>query len=181
MTETNATPAEGMEMQPVTVKLSKLTEGIGILFAGVLTMLESLDASSAQRLLDGLNKKAEAADPGQHEDNAEASGKKEEVDETGQREVEADGADEPEAEASTATVAPDSKSEEQAAAEAPKEETPAPSVTQDDITKIIVQKLKKDRSNNEKIGAILKAYGVAKVSELPTEKYEAFLTDLSQL
>jgi hypothetical protein len=50
-----------------------------------------------------------------------------------------------------------------------------------DITKIIVQKLKKDRSNNEKIGAILKTYGVAKVSELPAEKYEAFLTDLSQL
>ena len=43
MTETNSTPTEGMETQPVTVKLSKLTEGIGILFAGVLAMLESLD------------------------------------------------------------------------------------------------------------------------------------------
>jgi hypothetical protein len=66
--------------------------------------------------------------------------------------------------------------------EEPKEKaSTAPSVTQDDITKIIVQKLKKDRSNNEKIGAILGTYGVAKVSELPAEKYEAFLTDLSQL
>ena len=58
---------------------------------------------------------------------------------------------------------------------------PVSSVSLDDITKIIVQKIKKDRSNNEKIGQILKTYGVLKVSELPEEKYEAFLTDLSQL
>ena len=73
MTETNSTPAEGVEMQPVTVNLSKLTEGIGILFAGVLTMLESLDASSAQRLLDGLNQKIEAGDAGQSEDKRECA------------------------------------------------------------------------------------------------------------
>ena len=54
-------------------------------------------------------------------------------------------------------------------------------VTQDDITKIIVRKIKQDRSNNEKIGAILKTYGVAKVSDLPAVKYEAFLTDISQI
>ena len=61
---------------------------------------------------------------------------------------------------------------------------PSPSastVTQDDITRIIVRKIKQDRSNNEKIGAILKTYGVAKVSDLPAAKYEAFLTDLSQI
>ena len=58
---------------------------------------------------------------------------------------------------------------------------PVSSVSLDDITKIIVQKIKKERSNNEKIGQILKTYGVVKVSELPEEKYEAFLTDLSQL
>ena len=54
-------------------------------------------------------------------------------------------------------------------------------VTQDDITKIIVRKIKQDRSNNEKIGAILKTYGVSKVSDLPAAKYEAFLTDISQI
>ena len=31
------------------------------------------------------------------------------------------------------------------------------------------------------IGAILRTYGVSKVSELPVFKYEAFLTDVSQL
>jgi hypothetical protein len=67
-------------------------------------------------------------------------------------------------------------------APAKKEAAPeALSVTIDDITKIIVQKIKKDRGNNVKIGAILKTYGVAKVSELPSEKYEAFLTELAAL
>ena len=51
----------------------------------------------------------------------------------------------------------------------------------DDITKIIVQKIKQNRSNNAKIGSILKTYGVAKVGDLPASKYEAFLTDLSAI
>lgn len=54
-------------------------------------------------------------------------------------------------------------------------------VTVDDITKVIVAKIKQKRSNNAKIGALLKTYGVEKVSSLPEEKYEAFLTDISQL
>lgn len=58
---------------------------------------------------------------------------------------------------------------------------PQTTLTQDDITKVIVRKLKQNRSNNAKIGQILKAHGVTKVSELPAEKYESFLTELSQL
>jgi hypothetical protein len=62
-----------------------------------------------------------------------------------------------------------------AAAEAPT------SVTVDDITKVIVAKIKQKRGNNAKIGQLLKSYGVDKVSSLPAEQYEAFLTDISQL
>ena len=58
---------------------------------------------------------------------------------------------------------------------------PTSTVSLDDITKIIVQKIKQNRSNNEKIGSILKTYGVAKVGDLPASKYEAFLTDLSAI
>ncbi len=68
--------------------------------------------------------------------------------------------------------------------EQPKKEEkaqPASTVTADDITKIIVQKIKQNRGNSEKIGSILKTYGAAKVSELSADKYEAFLTDVSQL
>ena len=60
-------------------------------------------------------------------------------------------------------------------------EKPESKVSKDDLTKIIVQKIKRDRSNNQKIGEILKNYGAAKVSELHVSKYEAFLTELSAL
>ena len=40
------------EVSAITVKLSKLTEGVGMVFAGVLTMLEALDTSSAQKLVE---------------------------------------------------------------------------------------------------------------------------------
>ena len=35
----------------VTVKMSKLTEGVGILFSGILTMLEALDPETAGELV----------------------------------------------------------------------------------------------------------------------------------
>lgn len=57
----------------------------------------------------------------------------------------------------------------------------AVTITKDDITAVIVAKIKKKRDNNEKIGQLLKAYGVAQLSDLPAEKYEAFLADVSQI
>lgn len=55
------------------------------------------------------------------------------------------------------------------------------SITVDDITKIIVQKIKQNRSNNQRIGQLLKTCGVERVSDLPETKYEAFVTDLAAL
>ena len=87
----------------------------------------------------------------------------------------------------TDATAKQAEAEEQGAPVKGEVQDPAPAsdqtqtVTVDDITKIIVRKVKQDRTNNEKIGSILKTYGVARVSELPTAKYEAFLTDISQL
>ena len=60
-------------------------------------------------------------------------------------------------------------------------EQPAVNISKDDITSVIVAKIKQKRSNNEKIGQLLKAYGVGQLSELPASKYEAFLADISQL
>ena len=54
-------------------------------------------------------------------------------------------------------------------------------LTQDDLTRIVVKKIRSDRNNNVKIGQILKTYGVSKISELAAEKYEAFVTDLAAL
>lgn len=65
--------------------------------------------------------------------------------------------------------------------DASSKEKPVVTITKDDITKVIVTKIKKKRDNNEKIGQLLKTYGVAQLSNLPVEKYEAFLADISQI
>lgn len=54
-------------------------------------------------------------------------------------------------------------------------------ITKDELTAVIVAKIKQNRKNNEKIGKLLSAYGVSALSDLPAEKYEAFLTDISQI
>ena len=60
-------------------------------------------------------------------------------------------------------------------------EQPAVTISKDEITAVIVAKIKQKRSNNEKIGQLLKTFGVGQLSELPAAKYEAFLADISQL
>ena len=65
--------------------------------------------------------------------------------------------------------------------ETPAEAQSAVTITKDEITAVIVAKIKKKRDNNEKIGQLLKTYGVAQLSDLPAEKYEAFLADVSQI
>ena len=183
----------------VTVSWHKLTDGVGLVFAGVLSMLEALDAGTAKDLMNyvslGEKKEGEAndaEDAGAGTVDGDAGAVDAPVADTADTVTEEAEASVPKEEAagakaeSTETTAEPATAKKQKAttpktSDIPKEQNAAPPVTQDDITKIIVQKLKKDRSNNEKIGAILGTYGVAKVSELPAEKYEAFLTDLSQL
>ena len=159
---------ESTETTPtVTVSMKKLVAGVGTMFAGVLQMLEALEPQAAKQLVDRVAQDAET-DQAAANDTVSAKEETEPVNET---EATAEQAD----------------AEEQAASVNEEVQDPAPAsdqtqtVTVDDITKIIVRKVKQDRTNNEKIGAILKTYGVARVSELPTAKYEAFLTDISQL
>lgn len=176
MTETNAIPVDTEEKKAMTVSWRKLTDGIGLVFAGVLTMLEAMDAKTARDILDGYSQDISGQAEQEEKENGEKTG-------TGTVDDHDSADDAAVADPADAVEEPAQKEETAAPskAKAKKQEPAVPSVTQDDITKIIVQKLKKDRSNNERIGAILKTYGVAKVSELPAEKYEAFLTDLSQL
>ena len=53
--------------------------------------------------------------------------------------------------------------------------------TLNDIMKIAAQKMAKDAGVTEKIGALVKTYGVSTLKELPEEKFEAFMTDLTQI
>ena len=158
---------ESTEMTPpVTVSMKKLVAGVGTMFAGVLQMLEALEPQAAKQLMDRVAQDAET-DQAAANDTVSAKEETEPVNET-------------------ETTTKQAETEEQAAP-VKEGQNPAPAsdqtqtVTVDDITKIIVRKVKQDRTNNEKIGSILKTYGVSRVSELPTAKYEAFLTDISQL
>lgn len=140
--------------EPITVNSKKLIDGLGTIFGGVIQLLAAMEPGMAKELTDmAINGVPKEKAPENFDPNDF-----EEI------------------------LAADEVPWE--TAEQPKKEEksqPASTVTADDITKIIVQKIKQNRSNSEKIGSILKTYGAAKVSELSADKYEAFLTDVSQL
>ena len=191
MTETNAN--KEVNTNPgVTVKMSKLVEGIGTVFIGVLTMLESLDASTAKTFVSGFVGETSVIDgfvsamsgtPTTPKEETSAAEKPiaEETQKDTPVEVPAEEAEGKAAAEGKVAGATEPLAEEPAAEEKTETDAPATSITADDITKVIVGKIKQNRSNSDKIGSLLKTYGAARVSELPDSKYEAFLTDISQL
>lgn len=183
-------------LPPVTVSMKKLTAGVTTMFMGIVQMLEALEPQMAQRLADMAVQRSTDADagdagPAETPDMGSAADA-----DTVDPENKGTGKEGENVEAETTdtgipvSAAPDDGVPADGAAEVPevKQGNTSPTtaatsstVSEDDITKIIVRKIKQDRSNNEKIGAILRTYGAAKVSDLPAAKYEAFLTDVSQL
>ena len=80
--------------------------------------------------------------------------------------------------------------EDEPAAPEPEKKKPAPKkkaadkptdLTADDLIKVVTGKIKQNRGNKEKVLALLKNYGAAKISDVQPEQYEAFFTDLSQI
>ena len=185
--ETGAAPPK------ITVKYSTLVEGIGMVFTGVAKMLSALDASTAHLVAeagDALREQRETEKQVTVTEKCDAAAVNiSEVEPSGEassvetiaavKPVEDDTPPWEETVSETAAEQPKAEKSTEKTANPKRPEKPA--ITQDDITKIIVRKLKQNRSNNTKIGAILKAHGVARVSDLPESKYEAFLTDLSQI
>ncbi len=207
MTETNEKAvSRGDYSEGISIETSKVVQGMSLVFSGAMTMLEaihpkiSLQPAELMCLMTGDReglarlaemKKEEAAKAAQDELEAKA---KEETDETenadaGAVDVPADAPDAAVPDAPAGNGKADSVTQENTEPQETKEpkEATKPSksatttVSQDDITKIIVQKIKADRSNNGKIGQLLKNYGAARVSELPVEKYEAFITELAAI
>ena len=168
----NAETVETTASNVIAVDTRKLSQGLKMTFEGMALVFDSIGVDVAVPTVKADDVKTEVkADTA----SAEKAGG---VEETKLEEHNVA----PDAEVqNTAT-----KAETEDAAEAQSEAQPDASelvstVSLDDITKIIVQKIKQNRSNNEKIGSILKTYGVAKVGDLPASKYEAFLTDLSAI
>lgn len=152
----------GAGASSITVNMCQLIDGISTVFGGVVQMLEALDPQASGKLSIAVAKRY----PQDEEQDAPEK-------------------EQQETQAVTPTVLAAGTAQEpgreKAAAEDVKKEDNDLGVTVEDITKIIVQKIKKNPANNGKIRELLKAYGFAKVSELPASKYEAFLTDISQL
>ena len=173
--ETNVQAMDALVNQAVCIRIETLTEGIRLVFAGVMKMLESLDVDSGRNIA-----AAGAIAAGLDAEKKVSNGNQDAKDNNGENvntRAQENKAESTPVSASVVTPASalESTSESELASAS------ASTVTVDDITKIIVQKIKQNRSNNAKIGQILKAYGADKVGELPASKYEAFLTDLASL
>ena len=152
--------------EPIPVDTKKLIDGLGTIFGGVIQLLNSMEPSMAQQLADmainGVPKPA--ADTAPENLNIEDF---EEI-------ISAD--DLP------WDTEPEEKPKEQPKKKAPaKKQEPASELTADDLIRVVTQKIKQNRANKDKVLTLLKSYGAAKVSDIPQDKYEAFLTDVSQL
>ena len=175
----NAETVEVVAPSVIAVDARKLSHGLKMTFEGMAMVFDSLGVDMGVPAVKTDDAKtATPADP-----IDPAADKLSSAEETVSEEHDTDSQDTtPEAESSVAESegeAQDTAEEVQPDAADPAE--PTSDVSIDDITKIIVQKIKQNRKNNEKIGSILKTYGVAKVGDLPASKYEAFLTDLSAI
>ena len=151
--------------EPVPVNTEKLIDGIATIFSGVIQLLSSMEPEMAQQLADaaikGVQKeqKPETFNPDDFEEIITAD-------------------DLPWDTVPEQAEPPKEQSKKKAAS---KKQEPSAELTADDLIRVVTQKIKKDRSNKEKVLSLLKSYGAAKVSDVPPDKYEAFLTDLSQL
>ena len=152
--------------EPIPVDAKKLIDGLGTIFGGVIQLLNSMEPGMAQQLADmainGVPKPASETTP----ENLNIDDFEEIIS----------------ADDLPWDTEPEEKPKEQPKKKAPaKKQEPASELTADDLIKVVTGKIKQNRANKDKVLALLKSYGAAKVSDIPQDKYEAFLTDVSQL
>ena len=146
------------------VQTQRIVNGINLMFAGIGEILSAMEPDMAK----AVQALAKAA-PGNLDDYEEILGADEVPWDT-----------EPEQAAdNTPATAPEPDPPKKKAAPKKKQEQTA--LTADDLIRVVTQKIKQNRANKEKVLALLKSCGAAKVSDIPADKYEAFLTDVSQL
>ncbi len=155
--------------EPIPVDAKKLIDGLGTIFGGVIQLLNSMEPGMAQQLADmainGVPKETapETINPDEFEEILSAD-------------------DLPWETSDTPAEAPTPEPEQPKKKAAPKKKQEQPTeLTADDLIKVVTGKIKQNRANKDKVLALLKSYGAAKISDIPQDKYEAFLTDVSQL
>ncbi len=163
MTETKKTP------EPIPVDAKKLIDGLGTIFGGVIQLLAATEPSIAKELSDmAINGVKTPPNPAPAE--------------TALKDFNPDDFEEILAADDLPWDTESEQPKEQPKKKAtPKKKPEQTALSPDDLIRVVTQKIKKDRSNKDQILALLKSYGAAKVSDVPADKYEAFLTDLSQL
>ena len=143
--------------EPIPVDAKKLIDGLGTIFGGVIQLLNSMEPGMAQQLADMAITAPETINPDEFEEILSADDLPWDTE-------------------------PEEKPKEQPKKKAPaRKQEPASELTADDLIKVVTGKIKQNRANKDKVLALLKSYGAAKVSDIPQDKYEAFLTDVSQL
>ena len=193
----------------IPVDISKLSQGLATTFRGVTEVFESIGAEQApgfgvtvptadtsgggsvegttetsgansskagKKARDSVGKTtAEAAESGPSEEtSAQAENETEpKVDEV---EKPADNAQKAEAKES----ASESKAEPATEPET-EHKAKGSDIKIDDIIRVAAQKVKANKANTDKIGSLVKTYGIANLKELPEDRFEDFLTDLSQI
>lgn len=152
---------------PVPVDAKKLIDGLGTIFGGVIQILAAMEPGMAKELADmalgGVPKEQvpETINPDDFEEIIAADDLPWDTE-----------PEQPE---------PPKPAEKSKPKKAAKKAEPASELTADDLIRVVTQKIKQNRANKDKVLALLKSYGAAKVSDIPQDKYEAFLTDVSQL
>ena len=170
------------QQNPVSVDMAKLTEGISLVFSGAVKMLEAMAYTvpvDGSFTVNSITDSSSAIDTVSAENHIDSDKPKTDVivdklPQEQQQESQAETKVEHEK-----TPQEEQKNEPQESEG--KSEKAAVSVTPNDITRIIVRKIKQNKENNEKILMILKTYGVERVSDLKPEQYKAFVTDLAAL
>ena len=170
------------QQKPVSVDMAKLTEGIHLVFSGAVKMLEAMAYTvpvDGSFTVNSITDSSSAIDSVSAENHIDSDKPKTDaiVDNQPQGQPQEPP---PETKAEQEKTPQEEQKNEPQESEG-KSEKAAVSVTPNDITRIIVRKIKQNKENNDKILMILKAYGVEKVSDLKPEKYEAFVTDLAAL
>ena len=170
------------QQNPVSVDMAKLTEGISLVFSGAVKMLEAMAYTvpvDGSFTVNSITDSSSAIDTVSAENHIDSDKPKTDVivDKLPQEQQQ-------ESQAETKVEHEKTPQEEQK--NEPQEskgntEKSAAAVTPNDITRIIVRKIKQNKENNEKILMILKTYGVERVSDLKPEQYKAFVTDLAAL
>ena len=166
--------------QVVAVNVATLSQGMKKMFEGCAMIFDSLGADGS--LISAAVPGAPVITPVAEESKAETTDVpakiepvKEEVPEEQKAEVQKT-ADQTEATEDTEPAVDTQKAAPQKASS-----DSVSTVTVNDIIRIASAKITANRKNSEKIGALVRSYGVSKMSELPEDKFEAFLTDISQL